>query len=234
VIGVHLTDVPSLAAEIAAECARSCDWSVTQRWIALGRRACSREMQPHTVAHAAPPASKFALLNTQLADLSTETFRYVLVLDDDIELPVGFVDSYLGWVETCRFALAQPARTHDSSIDHVIVEQLDGLDARQTRFVEIGPCLSMTRAAVNQLIPFDEAAPMGWGLDFVWPLQLEAKGLTLGIVDATPVRHAFRRTVSLYEHGPTDRAMREYLLQRPHLTKSEAFVVQRSVATPHA
>jgi hypothetical protein len=226
--GVYLTDHVSFAETLSAACARSVDWTVNQQWVALGRRPPSKGMASQTMFEVREKAGKFVLINRLLAAVPAGSYDYLLVIDDDIELPPDFIDRYFGWVERCDLALAQPARTHDSSIDHVIVEQLDGLDCRQTRFVEIGPCFSLRADAAGSILPFDEAAPMGWGLDFVWPLAIARAGLKMGIVDAAPVRHGARRTVSLYDHAQTDQAMRDYLAGRPHLTKDEAFVVVES------
>ena len=133
-------------------------------------------------------------------------------------------------MSTHGFALAQPARTHASYIDHPFVEQLTGIDARWTRFVEIGPVFSMRRDAAELMVPFDENSPMGWGYDFVWPVLLETAGLRLGIVDATPVGHTMRRPLAHYDYEPTRARMDEYLTRRPHLTPGEAFVIVESYA----
>ncbi len=69
--------------------------------------------------------------------------RLRVITDHDVELPPFFLDRYLAWVRKYGFALAQPARTHDSYIDHRFVEQLDGITARQAQYVEIGPFFSM-------------------------------------------------------------------------------------------
>ena len=153
-----------------------------------------------------------------------------MVCDDDVTLPEGFLDAYLEVVAAYDFALAQPARSHDSFIDHPFVEQLNGLSARQTRFVEIGPLFSIRADAVPALVPFDEASPMGWGYDFVWPLTMERAGFKLGIVDRTPVVHSFRKPVAHYDHGIADGAMQRYLDARPHVSKTEAFSIVESYA----
>jgi hypothetical protein len=126
------------------------------------------------------------------------------------------------------FALAQPARTHDSYTDHPFVEQLDGLTARQTRFVEVGPLFSMRRDIASLLVPFDQRSPMGWGYDLAWPCVAEGAGLRMGIVDAVPVSHSLRKPVSHYEHARTDEARTHYLAQVPHLDFEDAFFVRES------
>ena len=142
----------------------------------------------------------------------------------------GFLDRYLACVGAHDLALCQPARTHDSYIDHPFVEQLDGLTARWTRFVEIGPMFSVRQDVIPLLVPFDEASPMGWGYDFVWPCVLEKAGCRMGIVDATPIAHRLRKPVTHYQHSTASRSMDAYLSERDHLMKGDAFFIVESYA----
>jgi hypothetical protein len=144
-----------------------------------------------------------------------------------VSLPCGFLDAYLERVVHHGFALAQPARTRESFVDHRFVTQRAG-GARQTRFVEIGPLFSLSQAAAACLLPFDEISPMGWGYDWVWPLVLEAAGLTLGIIDAVPVGHTIRRPVAEYDGALVRQQQAAYLATHPHLVRTEAFTVVRS------
>jgi hypothetical protein len=123
------------------------------------------------------------------------------------------------------FALSQPARTHDSYIDHAFVEQFDGLIARQTRFVEVGPLFCLRPDAARLLLPFDEQSPMGWGYDLVWPCVLAEAQLKLGIVDEIPVAHTIRKPVSHYHHATADAQMKRFLEGRQHLCTDDAFLV---------
>lgn len=72
------------------------------------------------------------MLNALLKDEKIEDYDYVILCDDDIWLPPGFLDAFLGLQQKYDFALAQPARTHNSYIDFTIVEKIDGLVARRT------------------------------------------------------------------------------------------------------
>jgi len=230
VIGVYLCDKDNQAPAIVGELARSRQWRVDQRWIALGEHPVPQVLAVATVGQRHAPAPKFSILNEVLAGTPVADYAYIVVCDDDVTLPPGFLDEYLDVVGRYDFALAQPARSHDSFIDHPFVEQLDGLSARQTRFVEIGPLFSIRADAVRTLVPFDEASPMGWGYDFVWPLAMARAGLKLGIVDRTPIVHSFRKPVAHYDHGLADRAMQRYLDTRPHVSKAEAFSILASYA----
>lgn len=222
-VGVYLCDVKNHAVEIARELGRAEEWSVEQQWIAVGSGDLPAPLAPLTAWQQRSRVPKFVLLNRLLAGRDLRQYEYVLVCDDDITLPERFVDRYLDLVVRYDLALAQPARTHASYTDNLIVERLDGLVARRTRFVEIGPLFSMRGDAVPLLTPFDESSPMGWGYDFVWPVLLERAGLRMGIVDATPVAHELRKPSTLYDDRDASRAMEAYLSTRSHLSPQDAF-----------
>ncbi|MBA4142216.1 MAG: hypothetical protein H0X43_04235 [Nitrosospira sp.] len=230
VAGIYLADKENLAPRITRELAASSNWKVEQRWASLGKNKPGPNLMPFTVQVTDTPLPKFLLLNQILRQVNRNDYEYIIVSDDDIQLPTGFVDKYLAMVSRHNFAIAQPARTHDSYIDHRFVEQLDGIDARQTRFVEIGPLFSLHRTAFDYFLPFDETSPMGWGNDFVWPLLAEKHNLKLGIVDSVPVAHNMRKPVAYYDHGASESAMNKYLARRPHLAKEDAFFIVDSYA----
>lgn len=229
-VGIYLTDRENRVRHVSQELGRSRRWSVEQRWIALGRCEVPPDVAPVTASAVRDLRPKFELLNRLLEPGQLDAYDYVLVCDDDVHLPEGFVDGYLELVRLHDLALAQPARAHGSFIDHAIVEQMDGLDARLTRFVEIGPVFSVRRDALRLLVPFDEASPMGWGYDFVWPVVIEEAGLRMGIVDATPVAHDLRRPAAHYDVMAEQRVMKAFLDARPHVSRAEAFTVLEAYA----
>jgi hypothetical protein len=223
VIGVYLPSIPNHAEVISKELLGARDWSVDLRWATVGGGIVPETLRSLTVLQTSERVAKFVLLNRLLANVDLESYAFLMVVDDDIELPPDFLDRFLAHQIAHDFTLAQPARTHDSYIDHYFVAQLLGVAARWTRFVEIGPVFCLRRDGFPLLLPFDESAPMGWGLDFVWPAQLEAHGRRLGIVDATPVRHALRKPVTTYDYDQTNRAMARFLAERRHLSHAAAF-----------
>ncbi len=229
VVGIVLADVANLADSIAENLADSQEWTVDQQWVAIAKgplRGASLQVV-ETLPSGEP---KFVILNRVLGNTDLGAYNYVIITDDDIELPPSFLDRYLAWVRKYDFALAQPARTHDSYIDHRFVEQLDGITARQTRYVEIGPLFSMRADALPILTPFDVTTPMGWGYDFTWPLAMDAAKLKMGIVDAVPVSHKLRKPVAHYVHAEADAQMKKYISEHPHLKPEEAFYILESFA----
>jgi hypothetical protein len=239
IVGVYLLDKPSYICQIKSELSKSSQWEVEQRWVGLGTGAVPEEMADATLRKVIPPAMKFPLLNQLLAEAKLGDFEFVLVCDDDIVLPENFLDRYLDSVNRYGFALAQPARTHDSFGPHMIVdgfrghpfvEQLDGLLARQTRFVEIGPIFSVHRSAFDLIFPFDNASPMGWGYDFVWPQIITNAGLKMGIIDAVPIAHSLRKSGLHYQLDKARGEMDAFLAHRPHVSPDEAFFIVESYA----
>jgi hypothetical protein len=163
-------------------------------------------MRQVTFAAYDAPTPKFSIVNRLLAAEDLSTYDYVIVTDDDIELPKGFLDLFIGLQATLGFALAQPARSLQSNADHAVTVERHSCIARQTRFVEIGPLFSVASSAFDLLLPFDEAFYMGWGLDHVWPVLLQRAHMTLGVIDMVPVHHRMRPVASTYS-GDTARGL---------------------------
>lgn len=229
VVGIYLCDQKNNIEHIVKSFESSPGgWRVTQRWTAIGKHPGSEDVRKVTAESLRRGLPKFILLNKMLKREILDKYDFVIVCDDDITLPHNFLADYLGLVMKHDLALAQPARTHNSYIDHHFVERLDGLDARRTRFVEIGPVFSVRKDIYPVIFPFDESSYMGWGYDFVWPCLIDKLGLRMGIVDATPVEHSMRKPVKNYKHGDADRSMADYLSRNSHLSKSEAFRILES------
>lgn len=228
VLGVYLVDQDNNIVDIVANLSQSQKWSVEQKWVALGRAEVPGDVAGHTALKVETPEPKFLLLNRLIEKVDLSRYDFLVICDDDIILPPKFVDSYLGLVLRHKFSLAQPSRTHNSYIDWAFVEQLDGITARWTRYVEIGPVFSIRRDAFSILLPFDETSPMGWGYDFVWPCLLERHSLKMGIIDAVPVAHNLRKPVTHYDHATANSTMEDYLAKRPHLHKEDAFRILES------
>lgn len=223
IIGVYLLDVPNHAVAITDALRRTRDWEIDIRWVAAGCGSIPSQLEEVTVRRTEKIVPKFSMLNQVIDSIDINQFQYIIVIDDDIELDNQFLDFYLWLQGKIDLALAQPARTPDSYIDHPFVTQLPGIGARHTRFVEIGPLFSIRRDIYPLIIPFDDHTPMGWGLDYYWPHLLERLGYRLGIIDATPVRHSLRPPVSLYGYQEVANEMTQFLSTHEHLSEEEAF-----------
>jgi hypothetical protein len=229
VTGIYLSDQENNINHIVEEFRKSSDWKIKQKWASIGANF-PENLGDITAMRLIEGLPKFVLLNKMLGDEKLSDYKYIIICDDDISVPQGFIDRYLYYVNKYDFALAQPARTHSSYIDHHFVEVLDGLNARRTLFVEIGPLFSIRNDIFPYIFPFDETTYMGWGYDYVWPCIIEKLGLRMGIVDATPVEHSMRKPVKHYEYNSAAKTMEDYLSKNSHLLKDDSFRILESYA----
>lgn len=233
-VGVYLTDHPSEVLPVTQHLRSATTVDVDVRWAAVGASPPPRAMTGLTAVHTAEPTPKFELLRRLLRHVQLDDYDAVLVIDDDVELGPDWLDTFVALQLEAGFALAQPARTADSHIDHPLTQQLAGVRFRSTRFVEIGPAFCVLRPAFDLVLSFDTRWPMGWGLDYVWPRELESAGLAMGIVDGAPVRHRLRRPQATYSAAATRQQMQELLAAHPHLDRREAQVVTSLTTTSGA
>ncbi len=232
VLGIYLADRKNLVCHIVQELGESMRCRVTQRWAALNGEAPAAHVGQVTCMTLSQRVPKFALLNRLMEGVDIAAYDFILLCDDDILLPESFLDGLLQRQIKYDFALAQPARTQDSYIDHPIVGRVEGLDARRTRFVEIGPVVSIRRDAAVHLLPLDEDSGMGWGVDFIWPVLMEQAKLKMGIIDATPIAHKLRPPVQTYNYSDAVNQMHAYLADKPHLQPEDAMVVIKNHVIP--
>ncbi len=228
ILGIYLSKQKNNIGHLVNEFNKSCKWKLKQKWINIGGEISSEDVRKVTEMDFQDGLPKFVLLNKMLLKEDLDHYDFVIICDDDIALPDNFLESYLQLVARYDFALAQPARTHESYIDFHFVRQLSGLKARRTRYVEIGPLFSVRHDIYSLIFPFDESNYMGWGYDFVWPYLIEKMGLRMGIIDATPVDHSMRKPVTNYDYNKANKNMEDYLSRNPHLSKGEAFRILES------
>ena len=134
--------------------------------------AIGRELQRsrHQVELRTSPAGelgKFENLNRLLALHPAEGHDWLLVLDDDVKLPRGFLDDFVFLCERFSLALAQPAHRLRSHAAWPVTRRHPGSVVRETGFVEIGPVSAFAAATFPVLLPFPPLR-MGWGLDTHW------------------------------------------------------------------
>ncbi len=228
IAGVYMADRRNTAAHLILEFAGSTQHEVVQRWIALAPNGRGRYDLPLTEFVVTEPTPKFILLDQITEDAAD--FDWLLLCDDDVEVGPAFLDRFIEQCTLRDFSLAQPARTADSFTDHPIVQAMPGLVARRTRFVEIGPLAGIRQDAMGLLLPFGQSSGMGWGLDYIWPVRLEAVNLRLGIVDSVPIAHRIRRSVTGYSHETASREQCAALARERHLSADEAFTILEAYA----
>ena len=168
VVGVERTDVPNRMAH------------GPRRAAALAPRGRRRR-------RARRRAGKFENLDALLARHDLARVRLGAVVDDDVDLPRGFLDVFLACAEAAGLQLAQPAHRRHSHAAWAVTRRRRGADWRETTFVEIGPVTAFARAAVAELLPFPT------GADGLGPGRaLERRRAAARLADRRRRRHADR------------------------------------------
>ncbi|HXD54101.1 MAG TPA: glycosyltransferase [Solirubrobacteraceae bacterium] len=202
VLGVTRPEHAASAAAIRAELLRS-----------------RHEVSMHTTA--AGTAGKFENLNALLAEHPAAGHDWLLVVDDDIELPRGFLDRFLFLCDRFDLTLAQPAHRLHSHAAWEVTRRRPGSVLRETNFVEIGPVTAFARRSFEVLLPFPPLR-MGWGLDMHWAAVARREGWRCGIVDAVAIHHRLAPAAAGYGREAAVAEAREFLAERPHITAAEA------------
>jgi hypothetical protein len=201
-ISVERTDVPNLLPAARDELLRS----------------------RHAVTFAQTDAGKrgrFENLNALLEDHPAAGHDWLLVIDDDVALPPGFLDAFVFLAERFDLRLAQPAHRANSHAAWQITRRRPQAVARETRFVEIGPVVGFHHTTFDALLPFPPLR-FGWGLDQHWSALALEHGWRIGVIDATPIRHGLRRIAASYAHNEAMAEARQFLDSRPYTAADEA------------
>jgi hypothetical protein len=180
----------------------------------------------HFAATATGGRGKFENLNLLLARNPPTGYDWLLIIDDDVLLPPGFLDVFLFLAERFGLQLAQPAHRARSHAAWPITRRRPGMIVRETRYVEIGPVVGLHAATFDVLLPFPELRA-GWGLDAHWAGLAQSHGWRLGVIDAIPIRHQLRRIASFYSHEEAISEGRRFLADRPYLRAADS---QRTLA----
>jgi hypothetical protein len=184
------------------------------------------ELEANTVATGLG-GGKFQNLNAVWNAAPQGPFDWLIVLDDDVTLPRGFLDRFIAICERFDLALAQPAQTLMSHAAWRVTRRRGGSYVRETRFVEIGPVTAFRSDAAADLVPFPDLR-YGWGLDVHWSALAAEHGWRLGIVDALAVRHETSPVAGAYRHQDAIEEAQRFLTGKPYVRSDEA---QETLAT---
>ena len=178
----------------------------------------------HHVTFAATTAGgrgKFENLNDLLSSHPAKGYDWLLVVDDDVALPSGFLDVFIFLAERFQLRLAQPAHARRSHAAWKVTRRRTGSVVRETNFVEIGPVVGLQAATFDDLLPFP-ALKAGWGLDAYWSAVAREHSWRVGMIDATPIRHGLRRIAASYDRQAAIDEARGFLAERPYVRATEA------------
>ena len=110
---------------------------------------------------------KFENLNALLAGRPAAGHDWLVVIDDDVVLPAGFLDAFIFLAERFDLTIAQPAHRRRSHAAWAVTRRQFRSVVRETAFVEIGPVFAFQARAFDTLLPFPPLR-VGWGLDAHW------------------------------------------------------------------
>ena len=152
---------------------------------------------------------KFDNINAAIGSIAINEFDWFVVFDDDIEVQPRFLDDFLYMSEQAGLVLSQPAHRIGSHFSWEVNRRIWGTLARKTHFVECGPITAFHRSIVNRIVPFP-ATRYAWGIDMLWSEIVRGAGLSLGVIDATPIRHT-RPVATSYSYAAATQEMHELL-----------------------
>jgi hypothetical protein len=175
------------------------------------------------------PIGKFDNINLAIAGRDLSSYDWILVVDDDIDLPDGFLDLLLYFAHKYELKLAQPAHRFLSFASFKVTERRWASLARSTGFVEIGPVSLIHSDTFRDLVPFPSLR-WSWGLDVLWAQRAKDHDWTIGVIDATPIRH-LRPVGGSYEASAAQAEAEAFLtLQSVTITSNEMFGLDRKLA----
>ncbi|MBA2505623.1 MAG: hypothetical protein H0V29_06710 [Thermoleophilaceae bacterium] len=201
-VGVERTDVPNLMPAARADLARS-RHDITIRTTEAGDRG------------------KWENVNALLEETPAQGHDWLLLVDDDVALPRGFLDGFIFLAERFDLRIAQPAQRRRSHGAWEVTRREWGSVVRETRFVEQGPLAAFHSSTFDTLLPFPPLQ-MGWGLDLHWSALAAERGWPIGVVDALPVRHGLRKVGGGYATDAAVEEARAFLANRPYVRAEEA------------
>ncbi|HEY1457838.1 MAG TPA: glycosyltransferase [Solirubrobacteraceae bacterium] len=166
---------------------------------------------------------KFENLNRLMAThgRALDTYDWLLVVDDDVELPRGFLDRLLFLAERFSLDLAQPAHRARSHAAWLVTRRRARSVMRETRFVEIGPVSVFARRTFSELLPFPPLG-MGWGLDLHWGALAQTHGWRCGVIDALAIGHIAAPAASAYPREAAIAEARSFLAEHPYISARAA------------
>jgi len=188
------------------------------RAIAVELADSRHEVELHTTP--AGDAGRFENLNRLLGLHPAAGHDWLIVIDDDVELPRGFLDRFLFLCERFALDLAQPAHRLDSHAAWNVTRRRRGSVVRETSFVEIGPVTAFANRTFAALLPFPDLR-MGWGLDAHWAALAQDRGWRCGITDAVSIRHRAAPAGAGYPREAAVAEARSFLAGRAYMTADE-------------
>lgn len=174
---------------------------------------------------------KFHNINMALESYDLSTYDWIIIFDDDIALPPGFLDSFLFLSESAGLKLSQPAHKFRSYYMFNDTHRQFGSMVRKTHFVESGPLTAFYRDLIPLTFPLPQTR-WSWGIDVHWAEIARKANMPIGVVDATPLRH-LRPVANAYSMTEAIKEGRTYLdLQNVARRKEDILCTVETVHIP--
>ncbi len=157
------------------------------------------------------PGARLPLLQ-EAYTRAAPTSGWVVISDDDVVFVEGDSARFVALAARAGLDIAQPAHAPGSLVNHPITVRVSGTTARRTTFVECGPLVAVSPTWRSAVFPLPSWRGMGWGHELEWS-DLAKRGCSLGIVDATAIRH-LKPAAGSYDPTLMQRRVRAELAQR--------------------
>lgn len=115
-------------------------------------------------------------------------YDWIIMTDDDIAFPKGFMDRYIAVASESGFDISQPAHCTGSHLTFKVTKRRLFSLSRRTQYVEIGPIVFFRPKTYAEVFPFPDSR-WAWGVALLWSEFAVRNEWRLGIVDACPIRH---------------------------------------------
>jgi hypothetical protein len=155
------------------------------------------------------PVGKFQNIESAIRTTEIERYEWLLITDDDVEVPDNFLNDLIEYATRCELHIAQPAHRFLSFSTFKVTRRHWNSLVRRTNFVEIGPVTLLHRSVFASILPFP-ALRWAWGLDFHWAHLAWQRNWRLGVVDAVPLRH-LRPIAESYSAGQAANDAKDFL-----------------------
>lgn len=175
------------------------------------------------------PVGKFANINRAISTRDLRQYDWLLVVDDDIKAPRGFLDVFLHLAHKYELRIAQPAHRYHSHKSFLITERHWGALVRRTGYVECGPVSLFHSDTFSELIPFPPLR-WSWGIDVSWADLARRRGWNVGIIDAVPIKH-LRPVGGAYSTAEATDEARQFLRSEGiTISRRDVFMINSKIA----
>ncbi|MGI4748850.1 MAG: hypothetical protein ACRYFY_22795 [Janthinobacterium lividum] len=201
-----------------------------ERPTALNKIFASFKQSRHDVTTSAVPMGsrgKFQNINLALQDFQLDQFDWIIVTDNDVQIPQDFLNIFLYVADALDLQIAQPAHRCLSYTSFNFNYRRWNSLGRVTHYVEDGPITAFRRDVIPRVLPFPEMR-WGWATDLAWCAMAAQEEVPIGIVDCTPMEH-LRPVAENYPVASAVSEARAFLAKHHIVSRREELFVDTKV-----